>query len=272
MHPAYEIIDSAYFLQQYRFFTPAADLAEHVVYYWVLDLRAQRQQPKEAYSEVLMANINSSVVFNLGTPFEMCNKEGIPIHVCHKSVLISYHDTSVVYKHFKNNFLIGIKFKPASLPYLFGIKATAVFERLLTADYLFKNCTQLEALLYEAKGLQAIKQLLDHALRQHVAMVTIDREASYMVRFFEERSLESGRYQLQHIAASLYLTPRTLERYFAHCFDISPKRCLKILRFRKALTEYQRLGYKAPWEDLGYYDFSHFRKDLHHFLPTTIPS
>lgn len=271
MHHALEIIDNAYFLQQYRFIPPAADLAGHVVYYWVLDLRAHRQQlSEEAYSEKLIANINSSLVFNLGSPFQICNQQEAPIHVCDKSVLISYHDTSVVYQHFRDNFLIGIKFKPASLPYLFGIKATAVFERLLTADYLFKNCAQLEARLFEATSTHAIQQILDIALRQHIAAITIDREATYIVRFFEEQALTHGRYQLQNMAASLYLTPRTLERYFAHCFDISPKRCLKILRFRKALTEYQRHGYKANWEELGYYDFSHFRKDLHQFLPATI--
>ncbi|MBS0028900.1 DUF6597 domain-containing transcriptional factor [Chitinophaga sp. 22321] len=257
---AIELINQQYFSSQYRFMTPAPDLAEHVVYYWLLDLRQPAMQQQE-FRELLLANMCSSLVLNLGAPFEIYDAQNRFLHTSAHSELIGYRPTAVAYRHLFNNFLVGVKFKPASLNYLLRIRGTEINGKTLPAGDALHHISRLESAVYEAPSPEAIKTLLDQFLRNQAPLPGSIRHFHYVLQSLNGPApLQSG-YQLKQLAALLYLSPRTLERYFTASLDISPKQCLAILRFRQAVTQYVEHGYKADWEALGYHDFSHFRKD-----------
>lgn len=239
---------------------PAPDLSEHVVYYWLLDLRQPAMQQQE-FRELLLANMCSSLVLNLGAPFEIYDAQNKFLHTSTNSELIGYHPTAVAYRHLFNNYLVGIKFKPASLNYLFHIKGAEINGKTLTAGDALHNINRLESAVYEASGPEAIKALLDHFLHSQAPLPESGRHFRYVQQSLNGPALLQSGYQLKQLAALLYLSPRTLERYFSASLDISPKQCLSILRFRQAVTQYVQYGYKADWEALGYHDFSHFRRD-----------
>jgi AraC-like DNA-binding protein len=257
---AIELIDQQYFSSQYRFMTPAPDLAEHVVYYWLLDLREPAMQQQE-FRELLLANMCSSLVLNLGAPFEIYDVQNRWLHTSAHSELIGYRPTAVAYRHLFNNYLVGIKFKPASLNYLFHIKGAEINGKTLSAQDVLQQVSQLESAVYEAPDTHTIKTLLDQFLRSQAPLPSTGRQFRYVQQSLNGPALLQSGYQLKKLAALLFLSPRTLERYFSTSLDISPKQCLAILRFREAVTQYVQHGYKADWETLGYHDFSHFRKD-----------
>jgi AraC-like DNA-binding protein len=256
---AIELIDQQYFSSQYQFMAPSPDLAAHVVYYWLLDLRQPELQHTN-FREILMANMYSSLVLNMGAPFEIYNQQNDFLHTSSCSELIGYHATPVSYRHGFNNFLVGIKFKPASLNYLFHIKGTDINRQTVAAKDALHHIDRLEAAIYEAPDLDTIKILLEKFLRQQAPPPPSGRHFKYVLQSLNGPALLQSGYQLKKLASLLYLTPRTLERYFADSLDISPKKCLSILRFRQAAEQYALHGYKADWEELGYHDFSHFRK------------
>ncbi|WP_143306043.1 helix-turn-helix domain-containing protein [Chitinophaga vietnamensis] len=260
-----ELTDQPYFWRQYRYMAPSPDLAEHVVCYWLLDLRTRSPQQEE-YRELLMANMYSSLVLNLGAPFEIYDHNGALLHASRHSELIGYHATPVAYRHLANNYLVGIKFKPASLNYLFHIKGSDIHQQPVLAQDALQHINDLENALFEAPDLDTVKALLERFLRRHTA-IPAARPFSYVLQSVQTSALQQSGYQLKKLATMLYLSPRTLERYFSASLDISPKKCLNILRFREAVSQYFVHGYKADWEALGYCDFSHFRKacrQLHH--------
>ncbi|WP_235938597.1 DUF6597 domain-containing transcriptional factor [Chitinophaga solisilvae] len=152
---AVEIIDQQYFSSQYRYIAPSADLARHVVCYWLLDLR-QPQLHDDEFREILMANMYSSLVLNMGAPFEIYDRQGRFLHASNSSELIGYHTMPVSYRHHSNNFLVGIKFKPASLNYLFHIKGADLHRHTLPAADALRHISRLENAVYDAKGLPAI--------------------------------------------------------------------------------------------------------------------
>lgn len=254
-----ELLDQQYFASQYRFMMPSPDLAPHVLFYWMLDLRHSDLQQDE-YQELLLANMYSSLVLNLGAPFDIYDREQHCLHVCAGSEVIGYHAAPVSYHHRSNNFLVGIKFKPASLNYLFRIRGTDIYQQVLPAADVLHHIRQLESAVYDAKELPAIKALLEDFLRQHTTL-PVDRHSAYVLQSLNGPALQQCGYQLKKLASLLYLSPRTLERYFSDLLGISPKKCLSIIRFREAATQYALHGYKADWEELGYHDFSHFRKE-----------
>jgi len=264
--PYCDIWDTAYFTKQYTFLEPHPALAEYIQYYWILDLRAgPTSQQATTFQELLVPTINTTLVFNLGTAFSI-DAAGREAYRCHHSVLLGYHTMPLVYRHSAGNFLIGVKFKPATLSRWFGVKPVEIKEAVLAASELFPSGRQIEEWLYAAPNNQAIRHYLDQVFLAYVPTLP-KRNDRYISQFFNDRILEGAHYQFKKVAGLLYLTPRTLDRYFSAYFTITPKQCLKILRFRKAAAIYKETGYKADWTALGYSDFSHFCKDWKAFLP-----
>lgn len=257
---AIEFINQEYFNGQYRYISPSPDLEPHVVYYWLLDLRRPLPE-KEEFRELLLANMNASLVLNMGAPFDICNANGQLLHSCHHSELIGYQTTPVTYRHYPNNFLVGIKFKPASLNYLFHVKGADMQRQTLSACDVMTHMPALESAVYDAPDMQTIKTLLEKFLRRQASTVADHHRFDYVLQSLNGPALQQSGFQLKKLASLLYVSPRTLERYFSDSLNISPKKCLAILRFRHAAAQYILHGYKADWEDLGYHDFSHFRKE-----------
>lgn len=268
---ACEILDPAHFSRQYCFLPPAAALDDYVFYYWMLDLDQHAAEKEEDYQEFLLANINSSLVFNLGSPFEIRKPCGELLHRCTRSAIISHHDEPVLYRHFSGNFLVGIKFRPLALSFLFRTKAASLLhDELQPIEQVFRNAPELEERLHEAASFEAIKSILDEALCRHLHSLKTEPNALQVFKAFNQQSLNRSHYRIKDLAALLYISPRTLERHFSGSFELSPKKCLRILRFRRAVEQYCRHGYNIDWEELGYYDFSHFRKDWKAYTPPQV--
>jgi len=72
-------------------------------------------------------------------------------------------------------------------------------------------------------------------------------------------------YSSHQLATALALTDKTLYRYFKTIIGISPKNYCAIVRARTALTHY--VSHKENFSacDYGYYDKSHFRKEVVQF-------
>jgi AraC-like DNA-binding protein len=267
---ACEILDPAHFSRQYCFLPPAAALGDYIYYYWMLDLGQHTAEKEEDYQEFLLANINSSLVFNLGSPFEIRKPGGELLHRCTRSAVISHHDEPVLYRHFSGNFLVGIKFRPLALSFLFRTKAASLLHELQPIEQVFRNAPELEERLHDAASFEAIKSILDEALCRHLNSLKAEPNALQVFKAFNQESLDRSHYRIKDLAALLYVSPRTLERHFSGSFELSPKKCLRILRFRRAVEQYCRHGYNIDWEELGYYDFSHFRKDWKAYTPPQI--
>ena len=64
------------------------------------------------------------------------------------------------------------------------------------------------------------------------------------------------------LSKQVYLTDKTLYRYFTKVVGISPKQYLSIVRTRTALTAWVTDVAAFSPTDHGYYDMSHFYKDV----------
>ena len=67
------------------------------------------------------------------------------------------------------------------------------------------------------------------------------------------------------IAEKMFVTSKTINRYFHRVVGIPPKNYFSVLRARTALTHY--VNHKADFApyDFGYYDMSHFYKEVVRF-------
>jgi AraC-like DNA-binding protein len=240
---ACEILDHDYFSRQYVFLQPCAPLRELVSCYWTLDLRKAGEEQGGDFRELLLANVHSSLVFNLGNEFEIHTSDGQLLHQCKKSVIISYHDQPVLYRHLRGNFLVGMKFRPGALSLLSGTPSTSLLRELRPMESIFKDARELDEKLYAAKDQKSVCEVLDEALLKRLQTLDPGQEQFKVLRALNDET--RGGYQMKQLASMLYVSPRTLERYFSGSFGIAPKKCLRILRFRRAVEEYRRCGYHA---------------------------
>jgi AraC-like DNA-binding protein len=258
-----ELFHAAHFTHQYQFLRPAPELQTYVDCYWQLDLQAAAPTAP-AFQEQILATLQASLVINLGTPFHIFGLPGQAAMACSSSLAIGHQRHPLTYQHAPGNVLVGIKFRPAAFHRIFGIRTADGAGAPVPAEFLLADVGQVEERLRRATSALTRQHTLDalvrEALQQHqdVRLIAVHRAC-------HPGRLAQARYRLTDLAASLCLTPRTLERYFAYVLDLPPKTCLRIARFRQALPAYARLGYRADYEALGYHDFSHFLKDYHCF-------
>ncbi len=258
-----ELSHAAHFARQYQFLSPDPELQAYVDCYWQLDLQASAPAAPP-FQEQIFATLQASLVINLGTPFHIFGLPGRSAVACPRSLAIGHQRHPLTYQHAPGNVLVGIKFRPAAFHRIFGIRTADGAGGAVPAEFLLADVGQVEESLRKATSPRTLQHTLDtlvrEALQRHQdARLIAVHQACHPAR------LAQAHYRLGELAASLCLTPRTLERYFAYVLDLPPKTCLRIARFRQALPAYVRLGYQADYEALGYYDFSHFLKDYHCF-------
>jgi AraC-like DNA-binding protein len=78
-------------------------------------------------------------------------------------------------------------------------------------------------------------------------------------------------FNLKAVVQTLQCSEKKISRTFQRCLDLSPKEYIKIIRFRKALWQMQQTknSFTEIAHDCGYYDQSHFIKDIRLFTRMT---
>ena len=74
---------------------------------------------------------------------------------------------------------------------------------------------------------------------------------------------------LENVAKKNKISLRTLQRYFETCTGISSKQALQVIRIRKAVAHIIQSPADFHYSLYGYYDHSHFFKNLKSFLQKT---
>src|SRR5437016_6875100 len=112
-----EFFDQKYFSKRYKFIRPSEKLDGFIDFFWEMTPADSAAIPDEV-NEKIFANISSSLIFNLGTPFYLYSSDNYEL--LKESVFIGTKTFPAVYKHLKENNLFGIKFKPGAISVFFN--------------------------------------------------------------------------------------------------------------------------------------------------------
>ena len=107
-------------------------------------------------------------------------------------------------------------------------------------------------------------------IQQHLLNSFKERQQQdYYLRFVRDCIDNYGVPDLQlntgEIAEKMFVTSKTINRYFNKVVGISPKNYFSVVRARTALTHYVNHRKDFVPFDFGYYDMSHFYKDVVRF-------
>ena len=258
-----EFFDRDHFEYNYHRKKAAPELENYIDFFW--ETRFDALWPSEpTFTDILFPNVGYTYMINLGTPFSIQLDRDKPYPVKNDAFIPRYRNIST--HHSEGNRIFGIKFtispvvleknvdfseyihSPASLAYLIAqdtlkaVKHASGFsERVQIVSGYYQQLIRMYE--HSSKPVQVVKQSIDAIKRENKWDITVAQ-----------------------IAESAGVDIRTLQRIFESTTSISTKQALQMIRVRRAISELIASPDTFDCKAFGYYDNSHFYKQLHAFF------
>lgn len=238
---------------------PRAHLANFVDFFWQSEFNADGDALIHSHA---LPNYSALLAFNLTKSswqsFEIAQQQ---TYTFQNSKIFGAMAHSCLCQYPKQLIQVGIKLKPGALSALMGTPAN-LLQGLKHDIQEFFITAPLEEQLNNCSSFAQRVTYLEAFLNTHFQSSAID----YRYQVVQQTLVRFDAFMpygdaIQQIANDLCVTPKSLNRYFMQWVGISPKWCLKVHRFTKALTAYKQAKNYLPYELYGYHDHSHLYKD-----------
>ncbi|MGI4735847.1 MAG: helix-turn-helix domain-containing protein [Janthinobacterium lividum] len=180
-------------------------------------------------------------------------------------------NTTVTSHKFGPDNLFTLKFYPGGLEAVLGINQVQFTDRLLPLTQVLPVAllAQLKQPHTFAERVALVEQFLVRAFRRsahpdHYVRLVHDAIGEYQASGLQLNT--------SLVAERLFLTSKTINRYFHRVIGTSPSQYFALLRVRTALTAFVADPPAFAPSDYGYYDRSHFAKAVRHVTGQPLPA
>ncbi|HEX6426608.1 MAG TPA: helix-turn-helix domain-containing protein [Niastella sp.] len=246
----------------YQFKTPCEALGDHIEFFSESSLDAMdRYIGTNEFTVKLFPSYTPTIWLNLGAPYQLKNGSTWQVVNEYTDILLLRNEI-VERRNLPTDNIFTVKFNPGGFETIFGISQTTIGSNIIPVENIIPV-----AIIKKLKGLGSFKDRM--TLLENLFLEKLEKnkkqEGFYLqcikdtVNAFTGSGLEAA---VSELAKKLYITEKTLYRCFTKVIGTSPKNYLAITRARSALTCYvtDSTGF-SPY-DHGYYDMSHFYKDV----------
>lgn len=248
----------------YRFAPPCEMLAPYIEFFSETSLTAtQAHISTEEFTVKLFPSYTPTIWINLGSPYLLKNGQYVK-NVDQQTDVLVLRNEIIERKNQPSDNIFTIKFFPGALEVLFGISQAEIGSEILLATTLIS-----QQIIQKLKGLSCFEdriKLLEHWFIAQLHQK--NRQAHYYpyiqkaIALFETSGLE---HKNNELAQQLSITDKSLYRYFTKTVGTNPKTYMATLRARKALTAFIENSATFTPYAYGYFDRSHFYKDVFKF-------
>lgn len=253
----------------YVFQPPCPELLPYVEFYSETSPEAmQHYIGEDRFTVKMFPSFTPTIWLNLGAPYLLKHGDSLQQVAKNGDVLV-LRSGIVERRNLPTDNIFTVKFHPGGFEAVFGFPQTAIGHAVVNVNELIPDT--LLTKLRKAADFDSRRRLLESFL---LDQLTRQRELAYPLQCVQEsiRAFSTSGMQLnnQQLAGRQYLTDKTFYRYFTQVIGASPKHFFATLRAREALTVYVRNKTGFEPADHGYYDLSHFYKDVLKFTGQTI--
>ncbi|MGI4734247.1 MAG: helix-turn-helix domain-containing protein [Janthinobacterium lividum] len=256
--------------QAYDFDRPCEALAPYVEFY-AQSARAHLPSPGALayHSSTMFASWTPTCYINLGPAYVIDLAHMRYTVRAGEDVVLLRNTTVTRHKRATDN-LFTLKFYPGGLEAVLGISQVQFTNRLvpLTQVLPMPLVAHLKQPLSFAERVGVLEPFLLRALCRPARL-------DHYVRLVHDAI---GEYQASGLVLSpsavaerLFLSSKTINRYFHRVVGTAPSQYFAILRARTALTAFVANPLTFAPSDYGYYDRSHFAKAVRHFTGQPLP-
>lgn len=264
-----EFVDADYFARYHHRVEPQLSLRGFIINYWETDFESLWETHPDGYTDVLFPDIGYTYLINIGTPF-LIRFPGR----CFRMKIDCFlpRNLPLECRHQPGNKIFGIKFKLS--PHIFEkrINFSEYNDGMYSLSYLIDR-----AIVERIKSASSFQQRVDIVNRFYHNLVMQHRDELHYVntvsRILEEFTDPAGGFKrIEAICRRHRIDPRRLQRYFRQTMGTSPKKAMQLIRIRKLLRQLCTDPAAVRLADHGYYDYSHFYKDLKKFMTVIDPA
>lgn len=245
----------------YDFRKPCQELIDYIEFYSQSNSAASDDIDKKGFSSVKMfPSWTPTIYINLGPSYYIdLNNKRYNIKK-DDDILILRNGDVTRHKQASDN-LFTIKFQPGGLERILGFNQVFIVDQIINLNHILPQILikQLKQQITFEERVLLIESYLLEAFNHrnngdHYLKIVRDCIVEYQGAGMQLNTTQ--------VAERIFITSKTINRYFNRVIGTSPKAFLSILRSRNALTAF--VANKAHFNplDYGYYDLSHFHKDI----------
>ncbi len=245
----------------YQFKMPCAELAPYIEFFSETSPDAMLHHVGEApFTVKMFPSYTPTIWLNLGTRYLL--KTGQAMHQVEEDTDILVLRSDIVERrNLPTDNIFTVKFNPGGFEAVFGIPQTKIGHGVIPVNEIISG-----TLLRKLKRLDGFDSrlrflenfLLDKLAATHTQVHYLS-SVQQVIDTFCSSGMQLNNYEL---ASRQHLTEKTMYRYFMQAIGTNPKNFFGTLRARTALTDYIKNKSSFDHSLHGYYDLSHFYKDV----------
>lgn len=255
----------------YQFQTPAPELLEYIEFFSETSPEAiERFIPTDKFTVALFPSFTPTIWINLGSPYSLSN--GINTKQIDKKLdVLVLRSTILERNNLSTDNIFTIKFNPLGFESIFGVSQARIGNEIISASEILPD--DVIKKLREPISLQEKSLFLEQFFCDKLHKNSTNQFHLQCIKRSINIFLSSDmNIRMGEIASQLHVSERTFNRYFYQIVGTNPKSFFSTIRCRLSLTQYMRdPGQFSPY-DFGYYDFSHFSKEITRFAGANLTS
>ena len=245
----------------YRFHVPDNELADYIEFF--SESSAQETYHYVANNQFTIRMFPSwtpTFYINLGEPYRLT--VGPTQYLINKSTDVLILRNNIVERHnLPTDHIFTVKFFPGGLEAILGINQVQLVDQVvnlatilpITLICRIKQLTDFE---------ERTELLQDFFLSQFNSRKKSDHYRQFVTSTIGTFDASGMALNTGQLAERMFLTSKTINRYFHRVVGTPPKQFFTTLRARTALLNYVANKDRFTPDDYGYYDMSHFYKHV----------
>jgi YesN/AraC family two-component response regulator len=248
----------------HQFIKPCDELAGHIEFF------SESTPPvsENSFGHKIVPQFKSVKMFpsytptfwiNLGTPYYLtvANKQHL---IKETDDILVLRDTSVEKFKQPTDHIFTVKFLPGGLEAVLGISQVQFVGQVINLNTFLPP-----AFIKKIKQPMCLEErvlLMESFLLARFKNKSKDHYLQFVHDCIENYDSADMQLNTSEMAEKMFVTSKTINRYFNKVVGTSPKNYFTIMRTRTALTAYVNQKDLFTPYDFGYYDMSHFYKDV----------
>jgi len=248
----------------YTFSEACPELVEHIEFFSESSFEATKKHiAGQHFSVKMFASWTPTFYINLGAPYVISVGSKQYSIRADQDILILRNSIVERYNTPSDN-IFTVKFHPGGLEAVLGISQLKCVNQLVDSSEILpqKLLRQIKQPITFEERCALIQQFM---LDSFAGRMRHDHYLQFVRDCVENYASTGMQLNTSEMAERMFVTSKTINRYFNRVVGISPKSYFSILRARTALTHYVHQKPDFSPYDFGYYDMSHFYKEVVNF-------
>jgi AraC-like DNA-binding protein len=253
----------------YQFSAPCGELTNYIEFFSESSYEeTARFTAGEQFNVKMFPSWTPTFWINLGAPYQVeMGKERYLVKP-EKDILV-VRDSIATRHNLPADHIFTVKFFPGGLEAILGISQAGLAGKIVDLGDLLP--LQLIHRVKRSGNFERRMELLqDFFLLQYQHQKKKDHYLHLVRDSIDAYANGSMQYNTTEIAGKMFITSKTINRYFHQVIGTSPKKYFSIIRARTALTAY--VANKAGFlpDRYGYHDMSHFYREMIRFTGKSV--